>query len=203
MAEGQNSGSQRGLWGVSVAALVFGLVGSGAAWQQGAQMVTLQAELDDLSVALKRVENTKSQPAARTNADRMAAAKAKAKAQGKAGASGAGARAAGPVDMDKRIDAFVGKNSLSDAQSQGLKDIVKESKATLRKLGQDAKAGEVSAEDQKPKMVAELKRRNAAVVTLLGDEIGGKAVKLLTATSKPQAGQAKARQARPGSRLPQ
>ena len=177
-------------------------VGAGAGWKQGGQLATLHQEINDLTVSVKKLEQSKTQAApARTNAERMAAAKAKAKAKG--GAQGAAGRSGGPVDMDKRLDAFISKNAVSADKGKELKGIHEETLENLRKLGQEVKAGTLKPEERQPKMLAELKRRNESVVALLGDELGGKAVKLLSASSKQAAGQAKARQARPGSRLPQ
>jgi len=201
MADDRGSGSNAGLWGLSAAALGVALVASGVGWKQASQLTTLQQDVTDLTVQVKKLQQAKPQPAlARAPADRMAAAKAKAKAKG--GAPGAPARP-GPVDVEKRLDAFISKNEIPSDKGQGLKDIHEETLTNLRKLGQDVKAGTLKPEERQTKMLAELKRRNESVVALLGDELGGKAVKLLSMSSKQSSGQAKARQARPNSRLPQ
>ena len=188
------------VWGAIALAVVLGVGGTATSWSQSRRVVQLQEDVENLQFSVKKLQAQKAQAvsqSSRGGADRAKAAKANA--------GGAGAAAnRGSMDPMMKVDMFAKKNNLDADKAQKLKGLVKQTLENVKKIGADAKAGKITAAERQPKMLAVLKQRNEQIIKLLGEEVGGKAVALLSA--KASGGQAKAKakgQRRPGSRLPQ
>jgi len=193
MADSSNTGSSnQPLWAVSALAVLLAIGSGGLAMSQGSQVTELKGEVENLQIAVKKIQQAKAQPVPRMGSNAAKAGKGKAKA-------------GGGGDVRARIDAFAQKNNIDEATQTEVKAIVDASMKELRAIGQENKLKKLPADQLQSKMMGVLKQRNDKLTALLGEEVAAKAIKLLgkMTSNAGGGGQAKAKSPRPGSRLPQ
>jgi len=107
-----------------------------------------------------------------------AKAKTKAKAKSKAGGGGGGGAGAGTdaarKELNLKIDGFVSANGIEPTKKVEIKKHVNACYDALNRINSAAKSGKIDKAQRQKRMLGELKKRDAAVVALIGEEMGKK-----------------------------